>query len=221
MADLAEAVTYTPEKVQSFVNVLFIIILIFLTILALGLIGWYFFIRFKYKYRVRMFKKIGETEIEYQDNAALVKLDGNYMFHYRATKKYSPVVSSEFFRIMAGKILGFIPDNKQGFSAYLDGESIFPIKVMKNPGLHPINIDLFNYMEARVKANAAKYQRQNLLLQYLPYVGIGAIVIMFIIGMIFYTQHIERVSSMILDKTTEATTLLTNIGNKAQVIPPR
>lgn len=210
----------TPDQVQGVVNFLWYILLGMIGLGVLIFILIKIYQKLSYNYSVDLYKKVGETEIVFEDKARQVKLAGNYMFHFMNINKFSPVIDSKYLRIKQKKFLGIFSSSKLHFSAYLYGESIFPIAVQDNPGLVPINIDLFNYMQSRLQANQQKYTKVNQLMQLLPYLAVGGVIMMFIVGMIFYTKHIETISMQILGAAkSQADNILTSSG-AVQIVKP-
>ena len=174
--------TYDPVLTQNTFNFLYYVIFGFIITAILVFIAVKIFRLFSYTYHVEVFDKVGDTEVQYSDLAKQVKLDGNYMYHYNSMDKFSPVIHSKFHRIVQKKLLfGLINWTKRGFAVYRMGESLFPMAVKNNPGLEPMNLDLFNYMQSRLKANQNKYIQIEQWKQLLPYIALGAVVLMFIV----------------------------------------
>ena len=216
MVDLLQM---TTPNVQNIVNFFYYIIIGVIALVLFLFVLYKIYQKLTYNYRVFIYRKVGDIEIVEMDNVKRVKMGGNYMFHYAKLKAYSPVINSKYFRIVKSKLFGIIPQSFLGFNVYMDGVSIFPMAVTQNPGLTPINLDLFNYMQSRLKANQQKYIKQSVIMQMLPYIGLGLVVIMFIVGMIFYTKHVERVAQMILKATQTVATEALESGGVVQVIP--
>jgi len=219
MVSFNNILQYNPTSVQSVVSFFWYVLIggVFLMIFVYLMVRLYK--SMTYNYSVDIYKKVGDTTIQAEDKAKTVKLDGDYMMHYASLNKYSPVIPPEYHRIKKTKLFGILPTSKLHFSIFLHGESIFPVKVQDKSDLLPINIDLFNYAQARIRANAAKYVKINVLMQMLPYLALGAVVMMFIVGMIFYTKHIETISRTILNAATDQATRILEKGGVVQVIP--
>lgn len=212
---MAGTLQFSTPQVQGFVNIIFYIILAIIIVVVLGFLIWKLIQNARYKFHVTVFKKVGDAQIEYPDMAMQTKLEGNYMFHYKNMNVYSPVIASKYFRLKkVGKSV------KQSFSVYMDGISIFPIAfdIDATKNLVPIDLDQFNYMQQRIKAIAEKYVRTNKLLQLLPYLAVGGIIVMFIVGMIFYTKHVENVSNAILNTVMKAVEVSAQNTGQVQVI---
>lgn len=221
MVKIPEALNFIPSTtgVQSVVNFAWYIIIGLIVAAIFGIFLYKLYQAMTYNYRVIVYKKIGDTEIVSEQAAKQTKLNDNYMFHYKGINKYSPVIDSQYMRIVQkSHLFGLMKRSYLGFSVLLDGVTIFPIKVQHNPGLTPINIDQFNYMQSRLKASQQKYVRTNQFIQMLPYVGLGAVVIMFIIGMIFYTKHIETISAQILGAASNQAGQILESGGVQQIL---
>ena len=205
--------------VQNVVNFVWYIVLGIIAIVILGAILYKVYQHLTYTYRVLVYKKVGDTEIVSEVAVKETKLEGNYMFHYKGLNKYSPVIDSSYMRIVQkSQLFGLMKKSYLGFSIFLDGVSIFPIKVQTNPGLVPINIDQFNYIQSRIKANHQKYLRTNNFIAMLPYIGLGLVVVMFIVGMIFYTKHIENISAFIINSAKDQAAQILESSGTVQVL---
>lgn len=209
---------YDVSSTQQYVNFMYYIILGILGVLLITFIIYKLYQWSTYNYVVFIYKKVGDALVKTIDKAKQVRLDGNYMFHYMGLNKYSSVVDPKYFMLFSSKQFGIFPKTTMSFSVFQYGEKIVPAHV-GNPEIIPIDIDVFNYLQSRIKANQAKYSKTNLLLQLAPIIGVGLIVIMFIVGMIFYTKHIENIATLILSNAqTIAQKGIENSG-VIQVIP--
>lgn len=218
---MVDALTFQPTTagVSNVVNFVWYLVIGLITLTIIGVILFKIYQAMTYNYRVLVYKKVGDTELISEVAAKETKLNDNYMFHYKGINKFSPVIDAGYMRIVQkSHLLGLIKRSYLGFSVLLDGVTIFPIKVQSNPGLVPINIDQFNYMQGRIKANQQKYVKTNQLMQMLPYVGLGLVVIMFIVGMIFYTKHIETISAQILNAAQSQAGQILESGAAVQVL---
>lgn len=173
-----------------------------------------------YNYYVDVYKKVGDAVVQFEDKAKQVKLEGSYMFHYKNLKSYSPVIDPKYHRLKQKNMLfGLWKKTQLSFSIFQHGVSLFPVSLSENPGLVPINLDQFNYMQQRIKAIQAKYMKTNVWVQMMPYLAVGGIIIMFIVGMIFYTKHVETIANSILNTVQYSTDIAQQNVGKIQVIP--
>lgn len=210
---------YNPAQVQGYVNFFWYVILGVGGAILLAFIVWKIWQWSTYKYHVFIYRKIGDAIVKTTDAAKQTKLDGNYMFHYRDLNKYSPVIDPKYFHLYTAKQFFFFKKTMLCFEVFQYGEKIIPAHVT-NPHIIPIDLDEFNYLQSRIKANMTKYQKSNLLLQMAPIIGVGLIVIMFIVGMIFYTKHIENIASMILGNAQQIAQKGLEATGAVQVVPP-
>lgn len=214
-------VAASTMQVQGVVNFFFYIILGMVALIVFVWLLFALYTKLTYNYHVFIYKKVGDTEIVFEDQAKQVKLQGNYMMHFRKMRKYAPIVDQKFMRIVQKPLLGIIPNSKIGFNAYLYGETLFPLAVKPNPGLEPINLDMFNYMQSRIQANQQKYVARNALMQLLPYVALGGVILMFIVGMIFYTKHVENIAKSLIGLTESSIDQIIEAGGPiAQQVKP-
>lgn len=210
---------YNPQNVQSAVNSVFwvIVALIFLGVIAF--FAWKLIRKLiLYKYHVSIHRKVGEIAIKEEDKARkILDNEGNYFFHYLRLNKKSPVVHDNYLKIVKKKgLLGF-PMSLLGFDVYFTDGKVIPMMtnvafsyspnpghlVISHVGLTGIDYDAFNFLQSQIKSNLQKYQRIDRLMQMLPYVGLFVVVMGFILGMIFYTKHIETVVKDILGFTQQ------------------
>lgn len=209
---------YNPQTVQGVSNIIFYILAGLIGLVVLCILVWKIVQRFTYNYSVFVYRKIGNSEVIFEDGAKQVKLDDNYFFHYRGLGKYSPVITSQYMRLRVKKFLGIFSKSVLCFNVYQAGESIFPIAFTNNDQLKPINIDLFNYMQSRIKANQQKYQKNEMLMRILPYVAIFFVMIAFIMGSFFWGQHVENVAKMIMEKAASIASKTLETAGAGQVV---
>jgi len=216
---------YNPLQTQSTVNTIFYLIAGLAAVGIVLYIVWKVKNNWSYNIKVSIDKKVGNAMINFEDKVKQIKMDEKYYYHYLGINKYSPVFDSSFLRIFQKQEL-FGKKTYLGFNAFIDGESIFPVKYIANDTLQPINLDLFNYLQSRVKHNHDKFTKMNLLMQYMPIIGVTAVIIVFFVGMIFYTKHVETIAKVIIDGATTAAAktavMVSDMATKsgaAQIIP--
>lgn len=177
--------------------------------------------RMTYKYRVTVIEKVGKGEIEYTTYAKqITDADKNILIDYLGVGQSSKWDNfADYLRSVKIKTFGLIPGSVKGFSVYKIGEKIIPLKVDSNPGFVPVDYDMFNYMQYRVRANIAKYTRENKLMQLLPIIGLGMVVLAFVLGSLFWGKHVEAVATKILSVAAEQSTKILEAGGALQVIP--
>ena len=105
------------------------------------------------------------------------------------------------------KEFGFMAKLKKAFCVELVGDSIFPIRLSENRELKPIDIDLFNYLQTRIKYNHERFpDKWAAFWRLAPVLGAGLIAVMFFVGMIFYSKHIETINAQWLASTKDTIT---------------
>lgn len=173
----------------------------------------------KYKKKVIIYEKIGNREVVSTDWVAESSIDKTKMFHYRRLNKYSPVFDSKYFRLFKSyQFMGLFPKVFVGFSAFKYGDKIVPCEVQQNPGIEPVDYDAWNYLIQRLRLNQQKYETNQQLMRMLPFLALGAVVIMFIIGNLLWGQHVEKVAMEILDKSSMWATAIMEQSGGIQVI---
>lgn len=224
---------FDTMKVQGFMNIVFWVIA---ALIGIGLIIFLFIKirqRMTYNILVRVRMEAGDVPIEWEDRAKkVIDGEGNYFFHYLGLNKHSPVIKDKYLHIIKKKRLGIIPYSVLGFDAYLKDGKIIPMElnrvyeydqegnlIIREVSLTGIDYDAFNFLQAQIKANIARYQKIDRLLQLAPYALLLLVVIAFIVGMVFYTQHIENVAKTILGVAEKATNNIIEKANLAQIIP--
>ena len=220
-------------QVQGFMDI------VFWVVAALIGIGLLIFLiikirqRLSYNILVRVRMEAGDVPIEWEDRAKkITDSEGNYFFHYLGLNKQSPVIKDKYLHIIKKKRFGIMPYSVLGFDAYLKDGKIFPMELnrlyemdesgnvtIKEVSLTGIDYDGFNFLQAQIKANIARFQKVDRLLQLAPYALLLLVIIAFIIGMVFYTQHIENVAKTILGVAEKATSNIIEKANLAQIIP--
>lgn len=154
----------------------------------------------KYKKTVIIYDKVGDQQIMIPDKVKEVKIDDTILYYYKRLKKYSPKFDAKYETLY--KQGGLFPKTLIGFSVFKYGDKIAPVLVKSNPGIVPIDYDAWNYLVQRLRLNAQKYQRNEQFMRMLPFMALGAVVLMFIIGNLLWGQHIEKVAIQILDSAT-------------------
>jgi hypothetical protein len=217
MVDINSILTYNPDKVQSAVNFVFWAII---ALICIGVFGYILYITLKkmsYKLDVTTHKKVGDIAVKDTDRAKkITDGDGNYFFHYLKLNKKSPIVKDSYLKIVKKKWLGIFPMSQLGFDVWVQDGKVIPmdynfltkhsergIVSYEKVALTGIDYDAFNFLQSQIKLNMAKYQRQDKLMQILPYAALFLVIMAFILGMIFYTKHIENISMNILGYAKE------------------
>lgn len=222
MADMVpnvgEILKYDPMQVQGFANSAFYIILFLLGAIALFFIVREISKRLSHNIPVTFFNKVGNTEIEMRDWAKRVTLDNKMYYHYLNINKYSPIWSSAYNRIVKYNVFLIIPRAAVGFAAYIEGDKIVPCEVHNNPGIIPVDYDMYNWLVERVKLNHAKYQRNQQLMMLLPIIGLGLVVLAWILGNLFWGNHVERMATMIISSSKDIATMALEKAGAVQII---
>jgi hypothetical protein len=105
-----------------------------------------------------------------------------------------------------------------GFSAYKLGHKIVPCNIKSNPGIEPVDYAWWNFGTLRLKQNQLKYTQNQELKALLPYLAIGGIIIMFILGSYFWGKHVENVATMILQQSEKFFMKAAEVSGAVQVI---
>lgn len=201
-------------QVQSFMGIVFYVILAGLFIFVLGLLLRKLYNNLTYTTHVTIRQEVGDIQISQEDRARKIEDgEGNYFFHYLKLNKKSPVIKDEYMHIVKRfRFFGLMPYSMLGFDAYLIDGKVIPMETnkyfddkgeLKAVTLTGIDYDAFNFLQSQIKANIARFQKVDKLLQFAPYMLMVLIVISFIVGMVFYTQHLENVAKIILDYSTK------------------
>lgn len=206
--DLTNVAQYNPLAVQHTVNFVFYVFLGVIACIFVGYMIYRIMKRFNYQYIVTFRMKVGNTTVQFQDRANRVKMNDNYYFHYLEKDVYSPIIAPIFFCLVKTSTYG-IKQTKLGFTAVLDGVTVQPLLPEINGAYSVIDLDQFNLMQSRVKANHARFEKKTLFMQMLPLISVAIVIITFVLGMVFYTKHIETITGMMLEKAaTESTKIL-------------
>lgn len=207
MVSIAELFKYDVAQTQDFST--FILAMVF-GILVIGIVMFIFYKIFQamtYKVHINFYKKVGPALIQFDDKAREFVQDDQYYYHYKGINKLTVQWDPEYQTIVQKKSLfGLLKKSYIGFHLYMHGKKIVPMKVSPNPGIKAYDMDMFNFMQSRIKTNIRKYQKQNWLVQMAPLLGLGLVVFMFIIGMIFYGKHIENVANIIINGAKSSAT---------------
>lgn len=168
----------------------------------------------KYNMSCIIYDQIGDKQLIIPDKVKVVRIEGSVFYHFLKTNIFSPkfdVKYMSFFK-QAG-FLGFGSKTKLGFVIYKYGEKITPVELTGNYGIKPIDYDAWNYLVQRFKANHAKYERNQELMRMLPIIGLGLVVIAFIMTNLLWGQHIEKMATLILNSANSvARQMLENSG---------
>lgn len=219
---ITDLITPSTEQVQSASNFVLWLVAGLVVLCIVGYLIYMFFTRMQYNYHVTIHRKVGEIAIKEEDKARkIADNQGNYFFHYLKANKKSPTVKDHYLKIVKrSSFFGLLKKSMLGFDAWLQDGKIIPMDTniaykyvwSDNPGWHlemaqvsltGIDYDSFNFLQSQIMANIKKYQRIDKLMQMLPYIGLFIIVMGFIIGMIFYSRHIENVAQTILGFSKE------------------
>jgi hypothetical protein len=225
MADLTTlptSVQYDPSQVQGMGNLVFSLI-VGMAIGAIALFVLYkLWQRLTYPYIVDVHEKVGTGELESRTLAKkIMDGDGNTMIDFMGVGRAQVWKEfADYLRNVKTTMFFILPTVKKGFSIYKIGEKIVPIKIQSNPGIVPVDYDMFNYMQYRIRANIAKYQKQDRLMQLLPILGLGMVVLAFIFGSLFWGKHVENIATKILTVSADKASELIQMAKNTQVIPP-
>lgn len=216
------AQVYQPQQTQSIATAIFYSFLGLIMGLIVLFLLYKLYRRMTYNIKVTVFERIGNSEIQYDALARQVKDEaGNYLIHYMGIG-YSPVWKdlADYMRNVKTKMFGILPQTMKGFSVYKVDEKIVPLKVQHNPGFEPIDKDMFNYMVTRIQANIAKYQKKSQLMQLLPIIALGMVVLAFILGSIFWGKHVENIATNILGTAGSTAQSILESSGATQVLTP-
>lgn len=201
MADLFNFNAIDSLAIQS---ASYYILFIVLGIVAVALVAWLVFMWWKakqYKIKVYIDDEVGDTILRREDWARIVKISDEDHMHYRYINKYSPRIDSKYFKLLA--LPGLFPKVVQSVRVGKKGDKIFPIYDPSFNHVQPIDYDAWNWLVGMLRMIEAKYKKQDELMKILPYLALGAVVLMFILGNLFWGMHIEKVARMILDTATQ------------------
>jgi hypothetical protein len=179
-----------------------------------GIVGfWYFaFKKANYKTKVLVVDTTTQPETYYRDRGAIIK-DGRTkrtMFHLL---KCNVNLNPEFMTVRSDKRgKAFVMVGKYGFKNYA-----FLVPSVANPSID------FGFSHEDVTWGINQYERskkdfsQSLLMQVLPYIGLGLLVVAFIVGMYFILDKFEilnavatnlKETALILRETSGGTTVI-------------
>lgn len=178
----------------------------------LGLLVWYVIKQAQYKQLCVIYEQIGDKQIIILDKIRTISLEGSQFFHYQKTKIFSPVFDVKYMSFF--KFPGLLGNKtKLGYVIYKYGKKVTPVQMTGFHGIKPIDYDAWNYMVQRFKANIAKYERNQELMRMLPIIGLGMVVLAFIITNLLWGQHIEKMANMIISSASGvAKQMLENSG---------
>lgn len=209
---------YNPQAVQGVANSIFYVLAGLIAGGILLFILYKIYQRFTYNYTVTVIEKVGSGDIQYTTKAKEVKDSANnHMLHYLGigySQRWTEF--ADYLRSVKGTMLGIFPTVSKGFTIYKIGQKIIPVKVQSNPGLIPIDYDMFNYMQWKVIEIRTKYTKEDKLRQMLPIIALGMVVLAFILGSYFWSKHVENVAAMMLSKAADIATKYSG----AQIITP-
>lgn len=209
----------TTEQIQSGSYYLFFIILGVVAVILIGFFIWKIVQNAKYKVQVTMFDETNEQTIKVHDVAKFSVIDNTEMLHFKNINKYSPKFEPRFFSMLRKYTFWGIK-YVQSLTVYKKGDKIVPLMVKSNPGIVAIDYDAWNYLVQRLRMNQAKYEKQQELMRILPFIALGSVVLMFILGNLFWGMHVEKVATAILDKASEIAKLTVQNAGAMQIITP-
>lgn len=217
---MAWGLSYDPTQIQSIVSVVFYMVIGLILAAIFAYMLYKLYQNLTYPYHITFHEKVGKAVISFEDKAKEVQEDDNFYFHYKGINKMSDMWHPKFQTIVRRRtFLGLMKQNFKGYNLYKEGKKIVPMVVATN-SIEPFDMDNFNFVQSQVKTIIRKYTKQHMLVQLAPIIGVGLVVMMFIIGMIFYTKHIETISQNILSTASaKATEILQYAG--VQNIPAK
>lgn len=172
----------------------------------------------QYKIKAFIHEQIGNKQILILDSVKPTKIENTEMWHYKNMDLYSKRFKPTYLTLVKTMMLGIFPKIQMGFTAYKYGDKIVPCEVKANPGIEPIDYDAWNYLVHRLRINNAKYERNQQLMKILPFVALGAVVLAFILGSLFWGQHVENVAMTILSSAKDVATMTLEKSGAVQII---
>ncbi|HEC72256.1 MAG TPA: hypothetical protein ENI36_01470 [Thermoplasmatales archaeon] len=172
----------------------------------------------QYKIKAFIYEQIGNKQILIVDSVRHSKVENLEMWHFKDLNLYSKRFKPIYLTLVKTKLLGLFPKIQLGFTAYKYGDKIVPCEVKSNPGIEPIDYDAWNYLVHRLRINMAKYQRNQQLMRLLPFIALGAVVLAYILGSLFWGQHVEKVALTILNSAKDVATQTLEKSGAMQII---
>ena len=205
---------FNTMEVQSYSSFILYIGLAVIFGLVMIFVIWKLYQMKKYNIHITFHKKLGNASFEYEDWAREFKEDDGFYFKFKGINKMCPQWPADYQTIVKKKsFFGLINKSFVGYHLFQYDKKIVPMMVHSNPGIVAFDMDLFNFMQGRIKTNIRKYQKTSWLVQMAPLIGLGLVVFMFIVGMIFYGQHIEKVAEIIIGGARgQATEIIRSAG---------
>lgn len=224
---------YTPAQINTFMTYVLYVIIGMLILAIIGFFLWKMWQKSQYKLACNLHKEVGNTVItEQQMVRKMYTADGKYCYHYIPMNKKSPVFEDSFNKIIkrpGGLFNLFQPYTYVGFDAYLKDGKIIPMQYNKKfnenetveVSLTGIDYDMTNFIKMEVDDYYNKKQRVSALMQVLPYIVFLILVLAWIVGMVMYTKHIEKmVEQMMAFGKSTVDIIVKQIGT-IQVIPSK
>lgn len=226
----------SPAEVQGVMNVVFWIILGLFVFGALAFILYRLWKFSTYIYDITILQEVGNIEVLEKDIAKKMTDDeGNYLMHYYFSNKKSRVLPDKYRKIAKSyywfDFLRLFPQSKISYFVYMKDGKVIPMDINKNysnvdgklilnnVSLTGMDYDTFNFLQSQIKANITRYQKVDKLMQMLPYIALFFVVMAFILGMIFYTQHVEKLARDILGFAQQSTNQILDKAANMQIIP--